>query len=390
MTASPSVGPLAGVRIVDFTLFLSGPFATQILGDLGAEVIKVEAPDGDMSRSVPPRFVDGSSTYFGSTNRNKKSLMLDMRTPEGLAIARQLIGEADAVVENFRPGKLAHLGINAATERARKPSLVWASISGFGQDGPLRDRPAYDMIVQAMSGVMSMTGEPGREPVRAGVPIGDLCAGLYAVIGLLSSLLEARRTGVGRDVEVSMLDVQVALLTYQAASYLQGGEVPGLQGSAHDFIPSYRCFRAGDGKVIAVTANTENMFRGLVRVLGLGDLANDPRFKDGKSRYKNRETLINLLNTEFARSSSGDLIERLVAAEVPAAAVDDLEAVFNNPQVLHRGMRLKLHGPSPDQRLEVAGDPMKFNPPGRTVHSFPPRLGEHNGEILARLKQAVA
>ena len=389
MNATQSSGPLAGVRIVDFTLFLSGPFATQILGDLGAEVIKVEAPEGDMSRTVPPRFVDGSSTYFGSTNRNKKSLMVDMRTPEGLAVARQLIGEADAVLENFRPGKLAHLGIDAAAERARKPSLVWASISGFGQDGPLRERPAYDMIVQAMSGVMSLTGEPGREPVRAGVPVGDLCAGLYAVIGLLSALIEARRTGVGRSVEVSMLDVQVALLTYQAASYLQGGPIPELQGSAHDFIPSYRCFRACDGKVVAVTANTENMFRGLVRVLGFGELAKDPRFVDAGSRYKNREALIALLNDAFARSPSAELIEKLVAAEVPAAAVDDLEAVFKNPQVLHRGMRLKLEGALPGQQMEVAGDPLKFTPPGRTVHSFPPRLGEHNSEILSRLKAAA-
>jgi crotonobetainyl-CoA:carnitine CoA-transferase CaiB-like acyl-CoA transferase len=390
MTASSTTGPLSGVRIVDFTLFLSGPFATQILGDLGAEVIKVESPDGDMSRSVPPRFVDGSSTYFGSTNRNKKSLMIDMRTPEGLAVARQLIGEADAVLENFRPGKLAQLGIDAATERARKPSLVWASISGFGQDGPLRERPAYDMIVQAMSGVMSLTGEPGREPVRAGIPVGDMCAGLYAVIGLLAALLEARRTGVGRDVEVSMLDVQVALLSYQAASYLQGGPVPGMQGSAHDFIPTYRCFRAGDGKVIAVTANTENMFRGLVRVLGLGELAKDPRYIDGKSRYENREGLIDTLNAAFARSSSAELIEKLVAAEVPAAAVDDLAAVFSNPQILHRGMRLKLEGTQPGQQIEVAGDPLKFNPPGRTVHGFPPRLGEHNAEILSRLGLAAS
>jgi len=390
MSASPTTGPLSGVRIVDFTLFLSGPFATQILGDLGAEVIKVESPEGDMSRTVPPRFVDGSSTYFGSTNRNKKSVVIDMRTPDGLAAARQLIGGADAVLESFRPGKLAQLGIDAATERARKPSLVWASISGFGQDGPLRERPAYDMIVQAMSGVMSMTGEPGREPVRAGIPVGDVCAGLYAVIGLLAALLEARQTGIGREVEVSMLDVQVALLTYQAASYLQGGPVPGMQGSAHDFIPTYRCFRAGDGKVIAVTANTENMFRGLVRVLGLGDLAKDPRYIDGKSRYENRDELIQLLNGAFARFTSADLIERLVAAEVPAAAVDDLAAVFNNPQVLHRGMRLKLEGTQPGQQLEVAGDPLKFNPPGRTVHGFPPRLGEHNAEILSRLGLAAS
>lgn len=380
-----NAGPLAGLKIIDFTLFLSGPFATQILGDLGAEVIKIEAPDGDLSRSVPPQFVDGSSTYFGSTNRNKRSVVLDLRTPEGLAAAHKLIEEADAVVENFRPGKLAQLGIDAARIRQARPALVWASISGFGQNGPLRDRPAYDMIVQAMSGVMSLTGEPEGEPVRTGVPVGDLCAGLYAVIGLLAALMEARRTGAGRSIDVSMLDVQVAMLSYQAASFLQGGPLPGRQGSGHDFIPSYGSFRCGDGRVIAVTANTQAMFAALMRVLGMGELVNDERFLNPQARYANREALLERTRAAFARHEAAPLLEALVAAQVPAAVVDDLDAVFDNPQVLHRGMRLNIEGSQPGQVIQVAGDPIQFDPPGRQAHAFPPRLGEHTAQVLETL-----
>ncbi|MGJ7602736.1 CaiB/BaiF CoA transferase family protein [Variovorax sp. LT1R20] len=377
-------GPLNGVRIADFTSFLSGPFATQILGDLGAEVIKIEPPEGDMSRSVPPSFVDGSSTYFGSANRNKKSVVLDLKSAAGVAAATRIIDEADAVVENFRPGKLAQLGLDEHSARSRKPSLVWASISGFGQDGPLRDRPAYDMIVQAMSGVMSLTGTPSGEPVRAGIPVGDLCAGLYAVIGLLSALLEARQTGVGRTVDVSMLDVQVAMLSYHAASYLQGGPLPGRQGSSHDSIPSYRCFRSRDGMVIAVTANTAGMFRSLVAVLGMPELVDDPRFKDFKVRYENRAELINILDAAFASREGTEVLDALIAAQVPAAIVDDLNGVFKNPQVVQRGMRLEVQSPRDEQVIVVPGDPLRFSPSGRTKHDFPPRLGEHTEEILGR------
>ncbi len=383
---SPSTqGPLAGVKVVDFTLFLSGPFATQILGDLGAEVIKIESPEGDMARVIPPNFVDGSSTYFGSTNRNKKSVVLDLRKPADLDAARRLIEQADVVIENFRPDKLAQLGLDHEKLRRDKPSLVWAAISGFGQDGALRDRPAYDMIVQAMSGVMSLTGEPAGAPVRTGVPIGDLGAGLYAVIGILSVLLEARRTGQGRYIDVSMLDVQVAMLSYQASSYLHSSQVPGRQGSAHDFIPTYRCFTSGDGKRVAVTANTEAMFQGLMRTVGLSDLIRDPRFATPALRYDNREVLISLISEAFARHEAAPLIEALVEAQVPAAAIDDLSAVFANPQVISRGMRLSLEGQQAGQRMEVAGNPIKLTPPGRQQHGFPPRLGEHTDEVLRAL-----
>lgn len=380
-----AAGPLAGVKVIDFTLFLSGPFATQILGDLGAEVIKIESPEGDMSRIIPPNFVDGSSTYFGSTNRNKKSVVLDLRQPPDLQAARRLITEADVVIENFRPGKLAQLGIDYESASREKPALVWAAISGFGQDGPLRDRPAYDMIVQAMAGVMSLTGEATGEPVRAGVPVGDLGAGLYSVIGILSVLLEARATGRGRRIDVSMLDVQVAMLSYQASSYLHSGKVPGRQGSSHDFIPTYRCFTSCDNKRIAVTANTEPMFKGLVRTVGLPELATDARFASAGARYENRAVLIALIDQAFLRYEAAPLIEALIVAQVPAAAIDELDEVFANPQVLARGMRMQLQGADAGQRMEVAGNPIKLTPAGRQSHDFPPRLGEHTQEVLQAL-----
>jgi CoA:oxalate CoA-transferase len=389
MSSSVSDGPLKGLRIIDFTLFLSGPFATQILGDLGAEIIKIETTDGDMSRGVPPVFVDGSSTYFGSTNRNKKSIVLDLRTEEGLKAANQLIDTADAVIENFRPGKLGLLGLDYAGAKLRNPALVWASISGFGQDGPLRDRPAYDMIVQAMSGVMSLTGQANGESVRAGVPIGDLGAGLYAVIGLLAALLEARSTGLGRQIDVSMLDVQVALLSYQASNFLQSGKVPGRQGSGHDFIPSYGCFVCRDGQRIAITANTETMFKALLKVLQLDDCVTDMRFVNAGARYKHRAALLDLLNQAFLQFDALPLTEALVAAEVPASMIDGLDAVFENPQVLARGMKLDLQGAHPEQKISVAGNPIQFHPAGRSTHTFPPRLGEHTAAVLDELKSSA-
>jgi crotonobetainyl-CoA:carnitine CoA-transferase CaiB-like acyl-CoA transferase len=274
--------PLNGVRVVDLTTFLSGPFCTQILADLGAEIIKVEPFGGDSSRAIPPHFVGDDSAYYLGNNRSKRSIALDLKSPEGLRIARDLIARSDVVVENFRPGVCERLGLDVDALRAERPDLVWASISGFGQTGPWRDRPAYDMIVQALSGVMSLTGEVGRAPVRAGVPIGDLVAGLYAAIGVLAGLAErGRGVAGGRTIDVSMLDCQLAMLSYQAVYAMHSGTTPAPQGRAHDSIPTYRAFTAGDGRALVVTANTERMWAGLCHVLGLSHLVDEPRFADG-------------------------------------------------------------------------------------------------------------
>ena len=231
--------PLDGVVVVDLTTFLSGPFASQILVDLGADVIKVEPPGGDSSRHIPPHFVDGDSAYYLSHNAGKRSICLDLKTPSGLEILRKLIGTADVVLENFRPGVSTRLGIDPANMTADHPRLVWASISGFGQTGPRSHLPAYDMIVQALSGVMSLTGEPDRPPVRLGIPGGDLIAGMYAVIGLLASLADVRRGQHGRIIDISMLDSMLSMLSYQASYTLLSGIAPPPQAARHDSIPTH-------------------------------------------------------------------------------------------------------------------------------------------------------
>lgn len=226
--------PLAGYRIVDLTTFLSGPFCTQILADLGAEVVKVEAPEGDSSRAIPPHFVGSDSAYYLGINRNKQSVAIDIKQPEGLELVKRLIAEADVVVENYRPGVAARIGLDIAALRAAKPALIWASVSGFGQTGPWRDKPAYDMIVQALSGVMSLTGEPGRPAVRLGIPAGDMVAGMYAAIAVNAALADRERCGEGRVIDVSMLDCQLAMLSYQSTYALVAGTTPQPQGARHD------------------------------------------------------------------------------------------------------------------------------------------------------------
>ncbi|MDB5640816.1 MAG: hypothetical protein JWN07_133, partial [Hyphomicrobiales bacterium] len=318
-------GPLSHLRVLDLTIFLSGPFATQMLGDLGAEVIKVEAPEGDMTRRLPPHFVDRESAYYLSINRNKSSLSLDLKTEQGRALLRRLALASDVVVENFRPGVLDRLGLSYDDIAKEKPAIVWCSISGFGQDGPYRDRPAYDMIVQAMSGGMSLTGEPDGRSVRSGIPIGDLAAGMYAVTGMLAAIIESQRTGKGKWVDVAMLDCQVAMLTYQAAYYLASMEAPGRQGAGHDSIPTYRSFPCGDGRDVVITANTERMWRNLCGVLDLAHLAEDPRFAANDLRYQNRHELWTLLEQAFAKKPAAEWADALVRAEIPAAEVATLD-----------------------------------------------------------------
>ncbi|MCG6121569.1 MAG: CoA transferase [Microvirga sp.] len=385
-TAAPGptgAGPLANLKIVDLTQFLSGPYCTQILGDLGAEVIKVEAPQGDLAREIPPHFVGGDSLYFHAVNRNKKSVVIDLKDPAGAGLLRRLIAESDVVVENFRPGVLDRLGLSAKAAREADPSLIWCSISGFGQDGPYRDKPAYDMIVQALSGGMSLTGEPGRTAVRAGVPIGDLAAGLYAAIGVLAAVNRRHVTGEGELIDISMLDCQAAMLTYQMAYHLHSGEVPGRQGSAHDSIPTYRSFRAGDGVEVVVTANTERMWQGLCRALDIPELIADPRFTTNRERLANCEALWPLLDAAFARGPAAQWVARLEGEQVPVGVVNTLDRVASDPQINHRGMVLEM--PVGDAAIRVMGDPIQLRESRRVVHAPPPALGADTAEVLSGL-----
>ncbi len=380
---SPSPGPLSHIRVLDLTEFLAGPYATMILGDLGAEIIKVEPPRGDSSRTMPPHFIDGSSTYFTAISRNKRSLVIDLKTADGLAIAKALALKSDVLIENRRPGVVARLGLDYDDLKERHPGLIWCSVSGFGQDGPDRDRAAYDMIVQGMSGVMSLTGEKGGRPVRAGVPIGDVCAGMYGVIGILAALARRNETGLGDHIDVAMLDVQVAMLTYQAAVYLHSGKVPGRQGREHDFIPTYRCFEAADGMAVAVTANTDRMWEDMCDVLGVSHLKQDRRFATRDDRYENGRSLVPLLEAAFRQKPADHWVAELVAAGVPAGPVNDIDRALDEPQVRHRGMVLDLVGEDEDQRARVIGNPLRIRHAGRTRHSFPPRLGADTRKVLA-------
>jgi crotonobetainyl-CoA:carnitine CoA-transferase CaiB-like acyl-CoA transferase len=352
-----------------------------MLADLGADVIKLEAPGGDNTRSVAPHFVNGESCYYLSINRNKRCVAVDMKVPAGREVVKKLALQSDIVMENFRPGVLDRLGLSAEALRKEKPSLIWCSISGFGQNGPYRNKPAYDMIVQALSGGMSLTGEWGGAPVRAGIPIGDLAAGLYANVAALAALNRRHATGKGDTIDISMLDCQVAMLCYQAAYYLHSGEVPGRQGRGHASIPTYRSFEAKDGIHIVMTANTERMWQGVARVLGLEKLISDPRFLTNAERLQNKDALWPMLEEAFRTRNAEEWIPLLEAEEIPVGVVNPLDRAMKDPQVLHRQMVLDLEGEN-GERARVTGNPMKFSDTPPEERNYPHALGADTAAVL--------
>lgn len=381
-TAQPAQ-PLKGLRVLDLTQFLSGPYATMILGDLGAEVIKIEPHGGDSARAIPPHFVGDDSAYYLSVNRNKQSVAVDMKQAAGREVVRELALRCDVLIENFRPGVAQKLGLSYQELSAQQPRLVWCSISGFGQDGPYRDYPAYDMIVQALSGGMSLTGEHGGLPVRSGIPLGDLAAGMFSVIGIQSALLERERSGRGKQIDIAMLDCQISMLCYQAAYHLITGVVPGTQGRGHDSIPTYRAFVAGDNVNVVVCANTERMWEEMAGALGVPELIADPRFKTNADRYRNRAELWPLLDAAFLRQPSAHWVERFRASAIPVGVVNTLDRALNDPHVQHRNMVLDLGGEG--QAVRVAGNPVKFIGEQEPAAVYPPPLGADTGSVLTRV-----
>ncbi|MDG4798336.1 CoA transferase [Micromonospora sp. WMMD1082] len=380
--STPTVpgGPLSGVRVLDLTTFLSGPFATQILSDLGAEVIKVESLGGDLSRSIPPHFVGDDSVYFLANNRGKRSIAVDLKTDDGRQVVLDLIARSDVVIENFRPGVCRRLGLDPDRIRADQPDLVWASISGFGQVGPLRDQPAYDMVVQAMSGVMSLTGEPGGPAVRLGIPAGDLIAGMYATIAVMAALLDRPRSG-GRTADVSMLDGQLAMLSYQGAYSLVAGVTPGPQGRGHDSIPTYRSFAGRDGREFVVTANTERMWQGLCDALGRPDLIADERFVDGRARLTHRDQLWPILEKEFARRTAREWVRELATRAVPVSLIKTVPEALRDADEAGRDMIVDLAHPD-GRQARVLGNPVRYVGESARPATYPPGLGEHTVAIL--------
>ena len=382
--AGAKARPLAGIRVLDLTQFLSGPYATQILADLGADVIKLEPPSGDPIRVVPPHFVEETSLYYLCINRNKRSIAVDMKIAEGRALVRKLALASDVVMENFRPGVLDRLGLSAAELRTEKPALIWCSISGFGQEGPYRNKPAYDMIVQALSGGMSLTGEAGGAPVRAGLPIGDLGAGLYSAVAVLAALHRRDATGLGETIDISMLDCQAAMLCYQAAYHMHSGVVPGRQGSGHESIPTYRAFEAKDGNHVVITANTERMWQGLARGLGHPEWMSDVRFATNKDRLANKTALVPLIEAAFRSKTADEWIPTLEAEEVPVGVVNTLDRVVKDPQLLLRNMVLDLESQS-GAHARVMGNPIKFAECAAEDRNYPRVLGADTTAVLGEV-----
>ena len=372
---------LSGVRVLDLSQVLSGPFCTQMLADLGADVIKVEGPQGDIARGMPPYYLGSDSVYYLAINRNKRSIVADMKTAEGLDVVRRLAVASDIVIENFRPGVCERLGLSAKALRIDKPALIWCSITGFGQDGPYRDKPAYDLIVQALSGGMSLTGERDGVCVRAGIPVADLAAGMYAATAVLAALHRRTETGRGEYIDISMLDCQVAMLVYQAAFYLHSGNVPGRQGREHDSIATYGTFKAKDGMELVIAALNDHMWQSLCSVLGCQELLADARFASARDRAKNRDVLVPLIEQRFLARPADEWMQLLEQEGVPVGVVNTIDNVAANPQIKHRGMILELAA-ADGRRARVAGDPFLFEEARRNAHTFPPTAGEHSAVIL--------
>lgn len=380
-TSSNISKPLSGYRILDLTTFLSGPFCTQVLADLGADVVKVEPPSGDSSRAIPPHFVGEDSAYYLANNRNKRSISVDMKSSEGLELVRCLIGEVDVVIDNFRPGVPARLGLDIKRICADHPRLIWASISGFGQTGPMRDKPAYDMIVQALSGVMSLTGESDRPSVRLGIPAGDTVAGLYTAIAINAALADRERSGLGRIVDISMLDCQLAMLSYQSAYALIAGVTPQHQGARHDSIPTYRSFIAEDDRELVVTANTERMWQGLCEGLGRPELMHDSRFSSDRKRLENRDALWGILEPAFRERTAAEWVEVLSVKGVPIALIKTVPEALSDARESGRDMIQPLQD-SEGHSIEVVGNPVKFEGADNEPARYPPTIGQNAADIL--------
>jgi glutaryl-CoA transferase len=379
-------GPLSGIRVIDLTRALAGPYCTLLLGDMGADVIKIEMPgSGDETRQWGPPFVAGESSYFMSVNRNKRSVTLDLKAPAGLDALRRLTQSADVLVENFRPGTMDRLGLSYAAAKELNPSLVYCAISGFGQDGPRSKQPAYDGILQGMGGVQFLTGEPDGGPARVGVPIADICAGMFGAYAVASALAWRERDPQrrGQFIDTSMLGGQVALLTYQAGRYFATGSAPTRIGNRHASIAPYEMFRTSDGYVNVAAAN-EPMWQRFCRALDLSDLLADPRFATNPERVTNREALSALIEERLSTLTQSEVIQRLEKAEVPVGPVYDLDQVFSDPQSQHLGMtQATPHPKVPD--LRTTGFPWRMSETNPEVRCPPPLLGQHTAEVLREL-----
>jgi len=377
-------GALKGVKVLDLSRILAGPTATQLLGDLGADVIKVENPStgGDDTRQWGKSVAEDVdlTPYFMAANRNKRSLALDISKPEGQDIIRRLAAQADVLVENFKPGGLAKYGLDYASLRESCPRLVYASISGYGQTGPNREKPGYDLMAQGYGGIMSLTGDPEGAPVKVGVGIADVMCGMYATIGILSALRHRDLTGEGQQVELALVDAQIAWLINEGVSYLNTGQKPLRRGNEHPSIMPYGTYETRDGHVILAVGN-DSQFRRFMAFLALEGLAEDPRFATNPARLENRGALNDILIPALRRYSTDEVITAMEAAKVPVGPVKTLDQVFETDQVAARDMVVTMQ--SGDTPLRLLGNPLKFSRTPVTYRKSPPICGADSDEILA-------
>ena len=385
-------GPLAGLRVLELARILAGPWAGQILADLGADVVKVERKGtGDDTRGWGPPFVEAAdgnhldAAYFHATNRGKRSIELDFESEDGRRIVKKLAARSDVLIENFKVGGLAKFGLDYASLSKDNPRLIYCSITGFGQTGPYASRAGYDLMAQGIGGIMDLTGTPDGEPQRAGVPVADIFTGIYSVVGVLAALIERGRTGRGCQVDTALVDSQIGVLANQALNYLVSGKVPKRIGNAHPNIVPYQVFPVADGHIIIATGN-DTQFAKLCGVLGEPDISGEPNYRANSDRLQHREELIARLSALTRRWRGADLLAKLESVQVPAGPINPLDQVFVDPQVVHRGMRIDLPsnaakaGTIPGVRtpIIIGGKPMAAERPS-------PRLGEHTAEVLREI-----
>jgi len=388
-------GPLTGLRVLELARILAGPWAGQILADLGADVIKVERKGaGDDTRGWGPPFVpaaDGGhlgAAYFHGTNRGKRSIELDFDSDDGRRIVKKLAARSDVVVENFKVGTLAKFGLDYESLSALNPRLIYCSVTGFGQTGPYASRAGYDLMAQGMGGMMDLTGEPDGEPMRVGVPVSDIFTGVYATIGILAALARREKTGQGGYVDTALVDSTVGVLANQALNYMVSGKVPHRMGNAHPNITPYQVFPVADGRIIIASGN-DSQFVKVCGVLGAPELAQDARYQDNKGRLAHRAELIERLCALTAKLPRAALLQKLEAAGVPAGPINDIEQVFSDPHVIHRGMRLDLENPAAKGgRIPGVRTPIMIDGAAMASERPSPQLGEHTAEILREIGEA--
>ncbi len=371
--------PLAGVKVIELARILAGPWAGQTLADLGADVIKVEAPEGDDTRRWGPPFIerdgDTSAAYFYATNRGKKSIICDFRTPEGQEVVRRLVADADVVIENFKVGGLAKYGLDWESLRQVNPRLVYCSITGFGQTGPYAHRAGYDFIIQGMAGLMSVTGAPDGQPQKVGVAVTDVFTGVYAATAILAALVQRGVTGLGQQIDMALMDVATSIMANQAMNYLVSGKAPKMMGNAHPNLAPYAVFDCADGWIILATGN-DAQYRRLCGILGLADMAEAAAFATNALRIANRAEMTRRITEATLRWSKADLLAACEAEGVPAGPINDLAEVFADPQVIARGMQIAPDG------VPGVRSPMTFSAAELALDRPAPKLGEHQDEVL--------